>query len=156
MKIKLLVVGKTSNNLLASLILDYVKRINHYVNFELIEVNNIKLKKANFTEIQKKEGIKILEKIYNEDEVILLDENGKTYNSIDFSKFIENKKINSSKNITFVIGGAFGFSKNVYSRSNSKISLSKMTFSHQIIRLFTVEQLYRAFTIINKHPYHNQ
>lgn len=156
MKIKLLVVGKTSNNLLASLILDYVKRINRYVNFELIEVNNIKLKKANFTEIQKKEGIKILEKIYNEDEVILLDENGKTYNSVDFSKFIENKKINSSKNITFVIGGAFGFSKNVYLRSNSKISLSKMTFSHQIIRLFTVEQLYRAFTIINKHPYHNQ
>ena len=156
MKIKLVVVGKTSNNLLASLILDYVKRINRYVNFELIEVNNIKLKKANFTEIQKKEGIKILEKIYNEDEVILLDENGKTYNSVDFSKFIENKKINSSKNITFVIGGAFGFSKNVYLRSNSKISLSKMTFSHQIIRLFTVEQLYRAFTIINKHPYHNQ
>ncbi|MDA7810674.1 23S rRNA (pseudouridine(1915)-N(3))-methyltransferase RlmH, partial [Flavobacteriaceae bacterium] len=86
----------------------------------------------------------------------ILDEKGKSYNSIDFSKFIENKIVNSSKNIIFIIGGAYGFSEKIYSRSNSIISLSKMTFSHQIIRLFMVEQLYRALTIINNHPYHNE
>ena len=101
-------------------------------------------------------GVKILEKIHKEDQVFILDEKGKSYNSIDFSKFIENKIVNSSKNIIFIIGGAYGFSEKVYSRSNSVLSLSKMTFSHQIIRLFMVEQLYRAFTIINNHPYHNQ
>ena len=156
MKIKLLVVGKTSGSFLASLISDYVKRINHYINFEIIEINNTKLKKANSLEAQKKEGVKILEKIHKEDQVFILDEKGESYNSIDFSKFIENKIVNSSKNIIFVIGGAYGFSEKVYSRSNSVVSLSKMTFSHQIIRLFMVEQLYRAFTIINNHPYHNQ
>ena len=90
------------------------------------------------------------------DQMFILDEKGKSYNSIDFSKFIENRMVNSSKNIIFIIGGAYGFSENIYSRSNSIISLSKMTFSHQIIRLFMVEQLYRALTIINNHPYHNQ
>ena len=156
MKIKLLVIGKTSDTFLASLILNYVKRIKRYINFEIIELNNSKLKKANFLEIQKKEGIKILEKISKEDQVFILDEKGKGFNSIEFSKFIENKTANSSKNIIFIIGGAYGFSEKIYSRSNSTISLSKMTFSHQIIRLFAVEQLYRAFTIINNHPYHNQ
>ena len=156
MKIKLLVIGKTSDTFLASLILNYVKRIKRYINFEIIELNNSKLKKANFLEIQKKEGIKILEKISKEDQVFILDEKGKGFNSIEFSKFIENKTANSSKNIIFIIGGAYGFSEKIYSRSNTTISLSKMTFSHQIIRLFAVEQLYRAFTIINNHPYHNQ
>ena len=156
MKIKLLVVGKTSESFLAPLISDYHKRINRFVNFEIIEINNIKIKKANSLEIQKKEGIKILEKVDKEDQMFILDEKGKSYNSIDFSKFIENRMVNSSKNIIFIIGGAYGFSKKIYSRSNSIISLSKMTFSHQIIRLFMVEQLYRALTIINNHPYHNQ
>ena len=156
MKIKLLVVGKTSESFLAPLISDYHKRINRFVNFEIIEINNIKIKKANSLEIQKKEGIKILEKVDKKDQMFILDEKGKSYNSIDFSKFIENRMVNSSKNIIFIIGGAYGFSKKIYSRSNSIISLSKMTFSHQIIRLFMVEQLYRALTIINNHPYHNQ
>ena len=156
MKIKLLVVGKTSGSFLASLISDYHKRINRFVNFEIIEINNINIKKANSLEIQKKEGIKILEKVDKKDQMFILDEKGKSYNSIDFSKFIENRMVNSSKNIIFIIGGAYGFSKKIYSRSNSIISLSKMTFSHQIIRLFMVEQLYRALTIINNHPYHNQ
>ena len=156
MKIKLLVVGKTSESFLAPLISDYHKRINRFVNFEIIEINNINIKKANSLEIQKKEGIKILEKVDKEDQMFILDEKGKSYNSIDFSKFIENRMVNSSKNIIFIIGGAYGFSKKIYSRSNSIISLSKMTFSHQIIRLFMVEQLYRALTIINNHPYHNQ
>jgi len=156
MKIKLLVVGKTSESFLAPLISDYHKRINRFVNFEIIEINNINIKKANSLEIQKKEGIKILEKVDKKDQMFILDEKGKSYNSIDFSKFIENRMVNSSKNIIFIIGGAYGFSKKIYSRSNSIISLSKMTFSHQIIRLFMVEQLYRALTIINNHPYHNQ
>ena len=156
MKIKLLVVGKTSESYLAPLISDYHKRINRFVNFEIIEINNINIKKANSLEIQKKEGIKILEKVDKKDQMFILDEKGKSYNSIDFSKFIENRMVNSSKNIIFIIGGAYGFSKKIYSRSNSIISLSKMTFSHQIIRLFMVEQLYRALTIINNHPYHNQ
>ena len=156
MKIKLLVVGKTSESFLASLISDYHKRINRFVNFEIIEINNINIKKANSLEIQKKEGIKILEKVDKKDQMFILDEKGKSYNSIDFSKFIENRMVNSSKNIIFIIGGAYGFSENIYSRSNSIISLSKMTFSHQIIRLFMVEQLYRALTIINNHPYHNK
>ena len=156
MKIKLLVVGKTSESFLAPLISDYHKRINRFVNFEIIEINNINIKKANSLEIQKKEGIKILEKVDKKDQMFILDEKGKSYNSIDFSKFIENRMVNSSKNIIFIIGGAYGFSKNIYSRSNSIISLSKMTFSHQIIRLFMVEQLYRALTIINNHPYHNK
>lgn len=156
MKIKLLVVGKTSESFLAPLISDYHKRINRFVNFEIIEINNINIKKANSLEIQKKEGIKILEKVDKKDQMFILDEKGKSYNSIDFSKFIENRMVNSSKNIIFIIGGAYGFSENIYSRSSSLISLSKMTFSHQIIRLFMVEQLYRALTIINNHPYHNQ
>ena len=156
MKIKLLVVGKTSGSFLVPLISDYVKRINRFVNFEVIEINNIKLKKVNSLEIQKREGVKILDKIDKIDQVFILDEKGKSYNSIDFSKFIENKIVNSSKNIIFIIGGAYGFSEKIYSRSNSIISLSKMTFSHQIIRLFMVEQLYRALTIINNHPYHNE
>jgi len=156
MKIKLLVVGKTSESFLAPLISDYHKRINRFVNFEIIEINKINIKKANSLEIQKKEGIKILEKVDKKDQMFILDEKGKSYNSIDFSKFIENRMVNSSKNIIFIIGGAYGFSEKIYSRSNSIISLSKMTFSHQIIRLFMVEQLYRALTIINNHPYHNQ
>ena len=156
MKIKLLVVGKTSDNFLASLISNYIKRINYYVKFELIEINNLKIKKVSDNEIKKKEGIKILEKISKDDQVILFDERGKTYSSNDFSKFIENNSRISKKNIVFVVGGAYGFSENIYVRSNATISLSKMTFTHQIIRLFIVEQLYRAFTIINDHPYHNQ
>tara|TARA_B100001250_G_scaffold365017_1_gene345488 strand:- start:526 stop:996 length:471 start_codon:yes stop_codon:yes gene_type:complete len=156
MKIKLLVVGKTTDSLLKSLILNYKKRIKKYVNFEIIELNIPKFKKGKKLEIKKKEGNKILEKISNDDQVFLLDEKGYHYNSIEFAKFVENKTTSNEKSIVFIIGGAYGFSDEVYLRSKSKISLSKMTFSHQIIRLFIVEQLYRAFTIINNHPYHNK
>ena len=148
--------GNFLDNFLESLISNYIKRINYYVKFELIEINNLKIKKVSDNEIKKKEGIKILEKISKDDQVILFDERGKTYSSTDFSKFIENNSRISKKNIVFVVGGAYGFSENIYVRSNATISLSKMTFTHQIIRLFIVEQLYRAFTIINDHPYHNQ
>ena len=156
MKIKLLVVGKTTDSLLKSLILNYKKRIKIYVNFEIIELNVPKFKNGQISEIKKKEGIKILEKISIDDQVFLLDEKGDNYNSVEFAKFVENKTISHGKSIVFIIGGAYGFSDEVYLRSKSKISLSRMTLSHQMIRLFIVEQLYRAFTIINHHPYHNQ
>jgi len=155
MKIKLLVVGKTSNSYLSSLIKDYSKRINHYMKFEIIVINNVKLKKINPLELKKIEGNSLLKKINKKDLVFLLDEKGDSYSSIQFSKLIENKTITKSKDLIFVIGGAYGFSSDLYDRCNSKISFSKMTTSHQLIRLFVAEQLYRAFTIINNNPYHN-
>ena len=155
MKIKLLVVGKTSNSYLSSLIKDYSKRINHYMKFEIIVINNVKLKKINPLELKKIEGNSLLKKINKKDLVFLLDEKGDSYSSIQFSKLIENKTITKSKDLIFVIGGAYGFSSDLYDRCNSTISFSKMTTSHQLIRLFVAEQLYRAFTIINNNPYHN-
>ena len=154
MEIKLVVVGKTKNKELISLIEDYVKRINFFNKFQIIEVNSIKTKKNNENEIKKIEGENILKKIKNNDLLFLLDEKGENYNSRKFADFLK-IKLKESKTIIFVIGGAFGFSKEVYAKSNGLISLSKMTFSHQIIRLFFTEQLYRAFTILNNHPYHN-
>lgn len=154
MEIKLIVVGKTKNNELINLISNYVKRINFFNKFQIIEVNSIKTKKNSENEIKKIEGENILKKIKNNDLLFLLDEKGENYNSRKFADFLK-KKLKESKTIIFVIGGAFGFSKEVYAKSNGLISLSKMTFSHQIIRLFFTEQLYRAFTILNNHPYHN-
>jgi 23S rRNA (pseudouridine1915-N3)-methyltransferase len=155
MKIKLLVVGKTSNSHLSSLINDYSKRINHYMKFEIIMINNVKLKKINPLELKKIEGNSLLKKINKKDLVFLLDEKGDSYSSIQFSKLIGGETITKSKDLIFVIGGAYGFSSDLYDRCNSKISFSKMTTSHQLIRLFVAEQLYRAFTIINNNPYHN-
>jgi 23S rRNA (pseudouridine1915-N3)-methyltransferase len=155
MKIKLLVVGKTSNSHLSSLINDYSKRINYYMKFEIIMINNVKLKKINPLELKKIEGNSLLKKINKKDLVFLLDEKGDSYSSIQFSKLIGGETITKSKDLIFVIGGAYGFSSDLYDRCNSKISFSKMTTSHQLIRLFVAEQLYRAFTIINNNPYHN-
>ena len=155
MKIKLLVVGKTSNSHLTSLINDYSKRINYYMKFEIIMINNVKLKKINPLELKKIEGNSLLKKINKKDLVFLLDEKGDSYSSIQFSELIEKKTITKSKDLIFVIGGAYGFSSDLYDRCNSKISFSKMTTSHQLIRLFVAEQIYRAFTIINNNPYHN-
>ena len=154
MEIKLIVVGKTKNHELINLISNYVKRINFFNKFQIIEVNSIKTKKNSENEIKKIEGENILKKIKNNNLLFLLDEKGENYNSRKFADFLK-IKLKESKTIIFVIGGAFGFSKEVYAKSNGLISLSKMTFSHQIIRLFFTEQLYRAFTILNNHPYHN-
>tara|TARA_B110000495_G_scaffold27323_1_gene20280 strand:+ start:5749 stop:6216 length:468 start_codon:yes stop_codon:yes gene_type:complete len=154
MEIKLIVVGKTKNHELINLISNYVKRINFFNKFQIIEVNSIKTKKNNENEIKRIEGENILKKIKNNNLLFLLDEKGENYNSRKFADFLK-IKLKESKTIIFVIGGAFGFSKEVYAKSNGLISLSKMTFSHQIIRLFFTEQLYRAFTILNNHPYHN-
>tara|TARA_B110000305_G_scaffold39870_1_gene41160 strand:- start:27789 stop:28169 length:381 start_codon:yes stop_codon:yes gene_type:complete len=123
--------------------------------FEIIMINNVKLKKINPLELKKIEGNSLLKKINKKDLVFLLDEKGSSYSSIQFSELIEKKTITKSKDLIFVIGGAYGFSSDLYDRCNSKISLSKMTTSHQLIRLFVAEQLYRAFTIINNNPYHN-
>ena len=154
MEIKLIVVGKTKNHELINLISNYVKRINFFNKFQIIEVSSIKTKKNSENEIKRIEGENILKKIKNNNLLFLLDEKGENYNSRKFADFLK-MKLKESKTIIFVIGGAFGFSKEVYAKSNGLISLSKMTFSHQIIRLFFTEQLYRAFTILNNHPYHN-
>ena len=154
MEIKLVVVGKTKNKELISLIEDYIKRINFFNKFQIIEVNSVKTKKNNLDEIKKIECENILKKIKKNDLLFLLDEKGKNYNSREFADFLK-VRFQESKTIVFVIGGAFGFSKDLYTKSKGLISLSKMTFSHQIIRLFFTEQLYRAFTILNNHPYHN-
>jgi len=154
MQIKLIVVGKTKNKELISLIEKYVKRINFFNNFKIIEINSSKKKKNNAIEIKKIESENILKNIKKNDLLFLLDEKGKNYDSREFAEFLK-IKFQESKTIVFVIGGAFGFSKDLYSKSVGLISLSRMTFSHQIIRLFFTEQLYRAFTILNNHPYHN-
>ena len=153
MQIKLIVVGKTKNKELISLIKKYVKRINFFNNFKIIEINSSKTKKNNAIEIKKIESENILKNIKKNDLLFLLDEKGKNYDSREFAEFLK-IKFQESKTIVFVIG-AFGFSKDLYSKSVGLISLSRMTFSHQIIRLFFTEQLYRAFTILNNHPYHN-
>ena len=154
MEVKLIVVGKTKNTELFNLINEYVKRINFYKKFKIIEVGSIKSKKKTEKEIKKIEGENILKNITKNELLFLLDENGKSLNSRRFADFISNK-FKTNKRIVFAVGGAYGFSNEIKQKSNEIISLSQMTFSHQIIRLFFTEQLYRAFTILNNHPYHN-
>ena len=156
MKISLFVIGKTDSAYLKEGIEEYCKRLKHYVPFDLITVPNLKQTKNLPVEVQKKkEGEIILGKINKGATIILLDEKGKTMNSRDFSGFIEQRTITGTKELVFVIGGAFGFSDELYGIAAGKISLSKMTFSHQMVRLLFLEQLYRAFTIIKGEPYHN-
>lgn len=157
MQIKLLAVGKTDHTALQSLIEEYVKRLGFYIKFELEIIQDLKNTKSLSEASQKeKEGEMILKKIQASDALILLDENGKQYSSVDFSTYIQKKMNSGLKQLIFVIGGPYGFSDAVYQRANGMISLSKMTFSHQMVRLFFVEQLYRAFTIIRNEPYHHQ
>jgi 23S rRNA (pseudouridine1915-N3)-methyltransferase len=156
MKIELWVVGKTAFKYLDEGINLYEKRLRHYTSFDLVILPDIKNPPPTAEALKTKEGELILNRLTKDDVLILLDENGKHQTSIEFSKFIENQQINSTKRLVFQIGGAFGFSDAVYQRANFKLSLSKMTFSHQMIRLFFVEQLYRAFTIIRGEKYHNE
>ena len=157
MKIKLLVIGKTNKNYLIEGEKDYEKRLSHYCKFSELIIPDIK-NGAKFTknELRIKEGKLIISKLNNGDEVILLDEKGKQYSSIEFSNFISNTVMVRTKSLVFIIGGAFGLSKEVYTRADSKMSLSKMTFSHQMVRMIYKEQLYRAFTITNGEKYHNE
>lgn len=157
MNIKLIAVGKTDNPALQQLISTYEKRLSYYINFDLQLLPDIKNSKSLSEEQQKiKEGELILSYIEPSHHLILLDERGKEYTSIAFADELQKKMNTGIKQLIFVIGGPYGFSQAVYQRANSKLSLSKLTFSHQMIRLFFVEQLYRAFTILRNEPYHHQ
>lgn len=155
MKITLLAIGKTNSAEIRNIVDDYSKRINRCIKFEAVYIENNQQKFSDNEKQKIKEGEHILKKLQAGDYLILLDERGKEYNSVQFAEQLNLLFNQSIKNICFVIGGAYGFSEEVYARSNAKISLSRMTFSHQIIRAIFTEQLYRAFTIINNEPYHH-
>lgn len=154
MKIKLIAVGKTKESYLQQGVDEYVKRLTRYADFEIIIVPEGKTTDAN--QAKQKEGEAILAKLDKTDFLVLLDNRGKQYTSEKFALYIDTKAVNGVKTLVFCIGGAFGFSDKVYERKNEWLSLSEMTFSHQMIRLFFIEQIYRAFTIIKGHPYHNE
>lgn len=157
MKIELLVVGKTSIGYFKQGIDEYLKRLRHYVQFEIKYIDDIKNTKSISEQQQKQiEGQKILAMLDKTDIVILLDEHGKEYTSVEYSNYIQKRMLSGAKKVVFVIGGPYGFSNDVYARANDKISFSKMTFNHEMIRLIFTEQLYRAFTIINHEPYHHE
>lgn len=157
MTIKLLAVGKTDDKDLQKLIDQYVKRLKHYCKFKIEIIPDIKKSKKMDENLQKqKEGELILAKTQASDILVLLDENGKNFSSVGFSTWLQKQMNTGMKQLIFVIGGPYGFSDEIYQRANQKISLSKMTFSHQMVRLFFTEQIYRAFTILKNEPYHHQ
>jgi len=157
MTIKLLAIGKTDSKDLQKLIADYQKRLGFYIKFEFEIIPDLK-KAKHLSEAQQKqkEGELILAKLSAADALILLDENGKQLDSIAFSKYLQKHMNSGIKQLVFVIGGPYGFSDEVYQQANGKLSLSKMTFSHQMVRLFVIEQLYRGFTILKNEPYHHR
>ena len=156
MRIKLLVVGKTTDSRIVSLIEDYQNRLRHYVPFSLEVLPELRNAKSLSEEQQKKgEGEMILKAVSAAEEMILLDEHGREFRSVEFSEYLQ-KKMSAGRDIVFVVGGPYGFSEAIYARANGKISLSKMTFSHQMVRLFFVEQIYRAMTILRHEPYHHE
>jgi|SRR6056297_128428 len=156
MKVKLLMVGKTVQQFMSSGFENYQQRMVHYIPFESKVIPELK-KTKNLSENQQKikEGELIINQIQPADFVVLLDENGKELSSVGFARWMEKFMINGMKDVVFVVGGAYGFSEQVYKRCNFKMSLSKMTFSHQMVRLIFIEQLYRAMTIIKGEPYHH-
>ena len=157
MNIKLIAIGKTDNKDLQSLINDYTKRLSFYIKFDLEIIPDLKnVKNLSENQQKEKEGELILSKITATDQLILLDENGKSYSSVQFADELQKKMNSGIKTLVFVIGGPYGFSDAVYNQCNGKISLSAMTFSHQMVRLFFIEQLYRGFTILKNEPYHHQ
>ena len=157
MNIKLLAIGKTDNKQLQSLIDEYQKRLGHYIKFNFEIIPDLKKVKNLSEEQQKqKEGELILGKLNTTDVLILLDENGKQLDSVEFSNYLQKHMNSGIKQIVFVIGGPYGFSQDVYKKAQGKLSLSKMTFSHQMVRLFVIEQLYRGFTILKNEPYHHR
>ena len=156
MKITLLTIGKTEDKYLNEGIDIYLKRLKHYVTFRILELPELKNTKSLSQEQQKiRESELIFKNIQSTDYVVLLDENGKEFSSRGFSVFLNKKMVGGLQHLVFIVGGPYGFSDEVYSRSNDKISLSQMTFSHQMIRLLFTEQLYRAFTILKGEPYHH-
>lgn len=157
MKTVLLVVGRTVEPHYISAINDYVERTKHYISFELEVIPELKNTKNLSEEQQKeKEGDLILKSLQNGDVIVLLDEFGKEFRSVEFARWMEKKLANVNKRLVFIIGGPYGFAQKVYDAAQEKISLSKMTFSHQMIRLIFVEQLYRAMSILHGGPYHHE
>ena len=156
MKILLLVIGKTDEDYLITGIKTYVGRLGHYVSFEMKEIPDIRNRKTLSEEQQKKaESFLLLQQLQPGDHVVLLDENGTSYTSVAFAENLEKLMASGAKRIVFVIGGPYGFAQEVYDKANAKMALSAMTFSHQMVRLIFVEQLYRAFTILKGEPYHH-
>ena len=157
MEIKLIAIGKTDRTELDQLIKSYQKRLIHYVRFSFEIIPDIKNSKNLSEKLQKEEeGKLILSKLSNSDRLILLDENGKEMNSVGFSEFLQKQMNSGLKRLVLVIGGPYGFSDAVYKKASGKLALSKMTFSHQMVRLFIIEQLYRSFTILKNEPYHHR
>lgn len=149
--------GKTGKPFLIEGEKEYAQRLKHYVPFEIVELADIKnAKKRSEDEIKALEGKEILKKIKPNDFVILLDESGKQYTSVGFSNYIQKQFNSGNQGIVFIIGGPYGFDSTVYDRANDKLALSKLTFSHQMIRMFFIEQLYRSLTILRNEPYHHQ
>lgn len=157
MKITLLTVGKTEDKYLLEGIDRYVKRLKHYIQFNISEFPELKNTKNLPEGLQKsKESELIFKQIAPADHLILLDEKGDELSSVQFADFLNKKTISNVQHLVFIVGGPYGFDESIYNRANGKISLSKMTFSHQMIRLFFVEQIYRAFTILKGEPYHHK
>lgn len=157
MQIKLIAIGKTDHKDLQSLINDYQKRLGFYIKFEFDIIPDLKkVKHLSEAQQKEKEGELILAKTTTSDLLILLDENGKSHDSVAFSDYLQKHMNSGIKQLIFVIGGPYGFSDAVYKRANGKLALSKMTFSHQMVRLFFIEQLYRGFTILKNEPYHHR
>ena len=155
MKITLLLVGKTTDSKLDALIAEYANRLKHYLAFETRVIPELSSKGRISTDVQKKQEGELILKAVGTTYVILLDEHGREYRSLDFATYLQ-KLMSSGRDVTFVVGGPYGFSKEVYDRADSLLSLSQMTFSHQMIRLLFTEQLYRACTIIHHEPYHHE
>ncbi|MCF6242966.1 MAG: 23S rRNA (pseudouridine(1915)-N(3))-methyltransferase RlmH [Bacteroidales bacterium] len=157
MNIKFVLIGKTSFKFVQEGMDMYFRRLKRFVDFEISIIPDIKnQKKTTNQQIKEKEGKLILKQVKSNDFLILLDEKGKSLNSLKFADFIRNKQDTATKQIIFAVGGAYGFSNDVYKRADFLLSMSAMTFSHQIIRLFFMEQIYRAYSIINSLPYHNE
>ncbi|MDR1718597.1 MAG: 23S rRNA (pseudouridine(1915)-N(3))-methyltransferase RlmH [Dysgonamonadaceae bacterium] len=156
MKIQLLVIGKTTQDFIRKGIDEYLSRLAHYVPFELKVMPGLKeTKHLSAEQIKRKEGDILLKTLLPSDYLILLDERGQDFSSMEFAEYLK-KRSSLSKRLVFIIGGAYGFSDDVYAAANEKIAFSKMTFSHQLIRLIFAEQLYRAMTILNNEPYHHE
>ena len=156
MKITLLTLGKTTDARLSALIYEYQQRLKHYVPFEFVVVPDIKnAKSLSEEQLKTAEGEAILARLTPAMDVLLLDEHGREFRSIEYADFLQ-KKMGAGRDLVLIIGGAYGFSQAVYDRANGKISLSQMTFSHQMIRLMAIEQIYRAMTILRNEPYHHE
>lgn len=156
MKVEAWAIGKTAEPYLETGIGIFEKRLKNYLPFTWTELPGVKIKTTDGAILKQEEGKMILSKIAPDDFLVLLDENGKQFSSIELAQWLEQRLAASNRRLIFLIGGAFGFSSDVYARANMQISLSRLTFSHQMVRVFLLEQLYRAMTILRNEPYHNQ